>query len=146
MSSEAQVALVTGLFTVAGILTGAVVGWLLNRSSQAHAEKRAALVEFLAAMDACQHNSLSLHIALRNPVLRTQEFERARAAQLRIDTARTVAALVLPPTARTILDSAVMACVTEFTNASKTDWDGTTVIPQEWEQVLALAKSELGYR
>jgi len=146
MSAEAQVALITGFFTLAGIVAGTVMGWVLNARTQGRAEKRAALVEFLAAIDACQHSCLSLHIALRDPILRTQEFANARAAQLRIDTARGAAALVLPPSARPILESAVNACVREFGNASKPDWDGTTVIPTEWEQVLVLAKKELGYR
>ena len=160
MSSEAQVALVTGVFTLAGLLGGAVIGWFTNRSRQARSEKRAAFLELLAAIDACSLSLMRLRMAAG---LGDREDFKLKADLMmqsigRVDAARTVVALILPATARSVLDNAVMgsAQAAEHTTSSlKATFLGTplpppdpseTTLQEAFKQVLELAKEELGYR
>ena len=162
MSSEAQVALlvgiiaavvalVVGIVSAASALVGAlgatIVGWFLNRKTQVRTDKRAAFVEFLSAMDECQHTALDLRIAVA--AKDTDEVARLKvrvaAAIKRVDTARSVAALDLPSQHLTTLNDAVMACIKETHNAVR-DPSASLLIHEAWKAVLALAQKEIGQK
>src|SRR5713226_5216758 len=118
MSSEAQVALITGVFTLAGLVGGGWLGWILNGRTQFRDEKRAAFVEFLAAMDACQHDAVRMRSMLKiGSSIGERETDRMLDALDRVDTARTVVALILPDRTHPILVDAVNACSSEYERA-----------------------------
>ncbi len=153
MNLEVEVALITGASTVAGVLAGSIVVWILGNRSQLKADKRTAFVELLAALDACSLASIQIRGTPKDVPdfkLRTQE---AVASIGRVDSARSLVALMLPSRARPAIDAAV-AAATNAVAAATADVtgeqigriEGAPTITAAYDDVLALAKRELGYK
>ena|SRR5487761_226870 len=145
MSSEAQVALITGAFTLAGLVGGGLLGWILNGRTRVRNEKRAAFVEFLAAIDACQHGAVRMRAASVVELVTEQETTRMLDSLDRVDAARTMVAMILPRQARQLLADAVTTCATAYDRAMKLEPDDGA-LNNVWDRVLSLAKKELGYK
>ena len=144
MSSEAQVALITGIFTLASLAGGGLLGWILSGRTRARDEKRSAFVEFLAAIDACQHGAVRMRARRELGLEIEKETTRMLDALDRVDAARTVVALILPDQRHQLLADAVSACALDYEHAVDLKAVDDRLVKDAWEAVLGLAKKELG--
>jgi hypothetical protein len=153
MSSEAQVALIVGIVSALAALVGALgatlVGWVLNRKSEIRREKRAAFVELLAAIDACQMRLVFVRVAMEahDKTGRQREAELMLTMMNRVDIARSVAALALPSRHHETLDNAVNACLAAYTEVVRPEAKSKKPelsISDAWQTVVDLGHAELG--
>jgi hypothetical protein len=148
MTPDAQVALVVGIVAAAAALAGAlgatITGWFLGQKSAVRAEKRAAFVELLAALDNCQHVALHLQQAMLNkePTELRQQRDLMRTALSRVDTACSIAVLSLEAKHEGTIRAAMTASVEEYTLAVRPE-KYATVIPAAWKAIVALGRNEL---
>jgi len=150
MSAEAQVALIVGIIAavsgLAGALGGTALGWFLTVRSERRGEKRAAFVELLTALDACQHacQRLAWAIAADDYEAKVNALDAAVDSINRVDSAVSVAALTVGVEHMATLRLATTASIAELDNA-KAGVMSKSVIPDgAWNPILALAKKELG--
>jgi len=136
LSTEAQVVLIVGIISavvallvgviaagsaLVGALGGTGLGWWLNRSSERRAEKRAAFVEFLSAMDNCQQACTELSIAVeakKAEHLLGPPRGRVVIAVHRVETAGNLAMLAVGPEHEQVLRNGMIACTEEVKNAN----------------------------